>query len=93
MASVKVTTTIDCQVATPNDAHNLGKEIEERLYTAINAMMPNLRHSRFIQAGAIRFSLEIQGRRVNIKRSGEGGAAAPNSKGELNLQLEGQKKK
>lgn len=89
MASVKVKTTIDCQVATPDDAHNLGQELEERLYTAINALIPNLRHSRFIQSGTICFALEIQGRRVNIRREGE----AATDSGRVDLRLEGQKRK
>ena len=75
MAVVRVITTIECKVAEPDDAHELGKELENRLNTAINALIPNLRHARSIQSGTVKFSLEIEGRRLKIQVLADGEAA------------------
>lgn len=67
MATVRVTTTVECKVAESDEAHELGKELENRLHTAINALIPNLRHARSIQSGTVKFSMEIEGRRLKIQ--------------------------
>jgi hypothetical protein len=66
MASVTIQTTVDCQVGTSEEAHQLGRELEDRLYAAINQLLPNLRYAESIQTGTIRFRLEINGRQVTI---------------------------
>jgi hypothetical protein len=66
---VKVTATIECQVAASEDAHALGQELETRLVTSINGLIPNLRHAQQIQKGVVRLSMEIQGRRLTIQNS------------------------
>jgi hypothetical protein len=66
---VKVTATVECQVASSDDAHSLGQELENRLVTAINSLIPNLRHAQQIQKGVVRLSMEIQGRRLTIQNA------------------------
>ena len=66
---VKVTSTIECQVASSDDAHSLGQELENRLVTAINNLIPNLRHAQQIQKGVVRLTMEIQGRRLTIRNT------------------------
>lgn len=63
---VKVTAAIECQVVSSDDAHSLGQELENRLATAINSLIPNLRHAQQIQKGVVKLSMEIQGRRLTI---------------------------
>lgn len=82
MASVKITTTIECEVGTPDNAHTLGQELEERLHSSISSLLPTLRNSRYIQSGTIHFSLEIRGRSIRIRRSSDASSDAQ-------LQLEG----
>ena len=76
MATVRIMTTVECQVGESNDAHELGKELESRLYTALNALIPNLRHARSIQSGTVKFSMEIIGRRLKIQVAENGSRAA-----------------
>jgi hypothetical protein len=76
MATVRVTTTVECQVAKSDDAHELGKELENRLHTTLNALIPNLRHARVIQSGTVKFSMEIEGRRLKIQVVDAGNQAA-----------------
>ncbi len=84
--NVKVTASIDCRVANSEDAHALGQEIEDRLVTAINSLVPNLRHAQQIQEGVVALSMEVNGRRLRIQ----------NATGQDRLRVEGaegQKKK
>lgn len=76
MAIVRIITTVECQVAESDDAHELGKELENRLHSAINALIPNLRHVRAIKAGTVKFGMEIDGRRLKIQVIENGGQAA-----------------
>jgi hypothetical protein len=71
MASVKIETTISCEVDTSEEAHQLGKELEDRLHASITQLLPNLRYSECINTGTIRFKLEIEGRRVTISSTQE----------------------
>jgi len=64
---VNVTTTIECQVQTSNDAHSLGQELENRLVQAVSALLPNLRHAQQIQEGSVQISMKVSGRRLRIQ--------------------------
>lgn len=66
MAKVMIQTTIDCEVNSSEAAHQLGRELEDRLHSVITQLLPNLRYAENIRDGSIRFHLEITGRRVNI---------------------------
>jgi len=83
---VKVTSTIECKVVSSNDAHALGQELEKRLVSAINSLIPNLRHAQQIQEGVVTLSMEIRGRRLTIKNNKKPGQ-------DLHVEgIEGQKK-
>jgi hypothetical protein len=67
MASVKIETVVSCKVSTSEEAHQLGKELEDRLHSTITQLLPNLRYAESIQSGDISFRLEIEGRKVTIR--------------------------
>lgn len=86
--NVKVTASIACQVAQSSDAHALGQELENRLVTAINNLIPNLRNAQQIQRGDVFLSMEINGRRLRIQNTQNSGSDRLQVEG-----AEGQKKK
>jgi len=67
MPTVKVITTMEFQTDTSEQAWQLGRELENRLNSAIEALMPNLRYVSVIKEGDLRFDMSITGRRVRIR--------------------------
>lgn len=67
MASVKLTVVFDCQVDTPEIAHDLGRELEDLLHRSVRQLIPSARNSQHIQSGTINFRLELQGRRITLE--------------------------
>jgi len=69
MPSVKVVTTMEFKTESSEEAWQLGKELENRLNSAIEALMPNLRYVSVIKDGNLSFDMSIQGRRIRIRPS------------------------
>lgn len=67
MPSVKVITTVDCQVDNSEIAHELGRELESIIDRLLRQALPTARNAQHIQSGSISFKLEIFGRRINIE--------------------------
>ena len=67
MPTVKIVTTMEFKTDTSEEAWQLGRELENRLNSSIEAMMPNLRHVSTIKEGSLSFDMAIQGRRVRIR--------------------------
>jgi len=79
-AGFQLQTTIDCEVTEENDAHNLGRELEDRIRAFLTQQFPNLRNIQALKSGTINFSLTIRGRRIRIT-NGESGAELDGQKG------------
>lgn len=71
---------IDCDVNQENDAHSLGRELEDRIRNYLTQQIPNLRNIQALKSGTITFSLTIRGRRIRIV-TGDNGAQIEGQKG------------
>jgi hypothetical protein len=67
MPRLTLTTVVQCVVNETREAHELAKELETQLHTAIENILPRLPHARFIRDGSVKFSMEIEGRRLRIQ--------------------------
>lgn len=67
MAIIRLTAAIEFKVDTSDNAHELGKELEDRINSSLNVIIPNLRYTRSIETGTVQFSHQIIGRRIKIE--------------------------
>lgn len=73
-AGIQLQTIIDCEVNEEDDAHNLGRELKDRIRNYLTQLIPNLRNIQTLKSGTISFNLTVRGQRIRITNS-ESGAA------------------
>tara|TARA_Y100001935_G_C16979544_1_gene348095 strand:+ start:179 stop:433 length:255 start_codon:yes stop_codon:yes gene_type:complete len=65
---VTATAVVTFEIPGSDDAHALGQELENRLVSNFNALIPNLRNAQQIQSGEVKISVRVEGRTLRIRR-------------------------
>jgi hypothetical protein len=68
---VTATAVITFEIASSDDAHALGQELENRLVQSLNTLIPNLRNRQQIQSGEANISVKVEGRTLRIRRQNQ----------------------